>query len=540
MPRLRDLALRAGWPAAALALFTALAIAHTWPLGAAPGYWSRNDAPDAVLHEWIMAWVPHQLLTDPLHLFDANIFYPERLTLAYSDHLFLQSMLGAPLGWAGGSPVLVHNVVLLAGFALTGWATALVMTAWTGSRLTGVLSGSLIAFNACTLTRLAQMQDLHLEFFAPALYALDRLLVTTGTKDALRLSMWFVLQSLTGTYLMVFTAISMMAAAASRPGEWIGARFRAVAPRVLLSAAVAIVLLAPVLVPYAIVDREAGLTRSLDETARYSADFTDYLAAAGTLHFDAWSRQFWQGDGLFPGMMALLLTVVALVTGTAVTDRRARMALAIAVTTFALSFGPAFPPYRWLYAVFPPLAGIRGAVRFGQIVLAAIAILAGFGLSAVMRRFPGRATLAVAAALIVVVNAEAFRAPLGYTPYTGISKLYDLLARTGDDTVVVCFPFYPSASFHLNTPFMLASTRFWKPLVNGYSGFKPASLHINADALRDFPDARSMARLREIGVTHVVVNSRLMPQASTERIPEFPELQMLFVDGYLRLYALRR
>ena len=36
----------------------------------------------------------------------------------------------------------------------------------------------------------------------------------------------------------------------------------------------------------------------------------------------------------------------------------------------------------WLYRVFPPLSMIRGVVRFGEIVLAAVAILAGFGLAA--------------------------------------------------------------------------------------------------------------------------------------------------------------
>ena len=154
-------------------------------MAAAPGVWSRNDAPDYVLHEWIMAWVAHQIVVNPLHLFDANIFYPDRYTLAYSDHLILQSLMGAPLAWIGGSPVLVHNLVLMAGFALTGWATALVVAAWTGNRTAGVLSGSLLAFNSFTLTRLAQMQDLHLEFFAPALFALDRFIVTAQTKDAL-------------------------------------------------------------------------------------------------------------------------------------------------------------------------------------------------------------------------------------------------------------------------------------------------------------------------------------------------------------------
>ena len=71
---------------ASLAFFVGLAIIHTWPLAWAPATLSRNDTADTVLHEWIMAWVAHQTVTNPLHLFDANIFFPERGTLAYSDH----------------------------------------------------------------------------------------------------------------------------------------------------------------------------------------------------------------------------------------------------------------------------------------------------------------------------------------------------------------------------------------------------------------------------------------------------------------------
>ena len=138
------------WPLTSFALFVGLAVLHTWPLATAPGMLSRNDIADTVLHEWILAWVAHQLVTDPLHLFDANIFHPEPNTLAYSDHLFVQSMIGAPLAWLGGSPVLVHNLVLIAGFALTGWTDALVVARWTGSRAAGILSGSLLAFNAFT------------------------------------------------------------------------------------------------------------------------------------------------------------------------------------------------------------------------------------------------------------------------------------------------------------------------------------------------------------------------------------------------------
>ena len=72
---------RARMVAGTLVLFVGLAIAHTWPLASAPRTWSRNDNADTVLHEWIMAWVTHQAVHDPIRLFDANIFYPERHTL---------------------------------------------------------------------------------------------------------------------------------------------------------------------------------------------------------------------------------------------------------------------------------------------------------------------------------------------------------------------------------------------------------------------------------------------------------------------------
>jgi hypothetical protein len=87
---------------------------------------------------------------------------------------------------------------------------------------------------------------------------------------------------------------------------------------------------------------------------------------------------------------------------------------------------------------------------------------------------------------------------------------------------------------------MLGSTRFWKPIVNGYSGFKPPSLYANVEALRGFPDDRSMARLKELGVTHVVVDARHLPEAAVQRIAEYPQLQMMFSDGSLRLYSLAK
>ena len=78
-------------------LFAVLSVAHTWPLATDPAHLSRNDNSDTVFCEWIVSWVAHQAPRDPVHRFDANIFYPNAGTLAYAEHMFVPSMMGAPV-----------------------------------------------------------------------------------------------------------------------------------------------------------------------------------------------------------------------------------------------------------------------------------------------------------------------------------------------------------------------------------------------------------------------------------------------------------
>jgi len=526
------------FPLASLALFVLLAIVHTWPLATAPGRLSRNDTSDTIHHEWILAWDAHQLAHDPLHLFDANYFYPERDTLAYSDHLIVQAVMAAPVLWSGGSPVLAYNLVLIAGLALTGWTTSLVLARWTGNRVAAILSGSLMAFNALTLTRFAEIQDQHLEFFPLALWALDRLLTMPRIKYAAHLGGWFVLQALTCGYLLVFTTLSLVAAVIVRPADWIGPRFRRTAGLLLLSAGVAVLALTPFLLPYLRVSREHGFTRPLAEVALYSAHFTDYLATGSRLHFDLWSRRFFDRDALFPGIIASGLVLSAVMGGVAWSDRRARMAVAFGVMAFALSFGPAFPLYAPLSVVLPIMAGVRGAVRFGQLFLAAVAILAGFGWVWLGPRLQRRA-LAIGILLVLGVNLEALRAPLQYREFKGISPIFDDLA-TGDREVVACMPFpQPRVAFE-NVDCMLVSTRFWHPLVNGYSSFIPERYNRQAAALEAFPDRNTIQYLRELGVTIVIVFTDKLGQSRLARLSEHPELSLWKADKSVRIYRLER
>ena len=71
-----------------------LGVAATWPqarqLDAVP------DLGDPLFSVWRLSWVAHQLPRHPTALFDANIFYPERRTLTYSDSMLVPSLMTAP------------------------------------------------------------------------------------------------------------------------------------------------------------------------------------------------------------------------------------------------------------------------------------------------------------------------------------------------------------------------------------------------------------------------------------------------------------
>jgi hypothetical protein len=518
---------------AALALFVVMAIVHTWPLASDPAHLSRGDNSDTILNEWIIAWVVHQAPRDPIHLFDANIFYPERDTLAYSEVMIVQSALAAPVFWLGGGPVLAYNVVLMTGFVLTGWTMCLVMARWTGSWTAALVSGLVFAFNAHTLTRIPHLQAQHGEFLPLAVYALDRLLTAPTAARAMRLALWFTLQALTSVYLMAFTTVAMVAAALVRPDAVARGRARRTALMLIAAGGTAALLLVPFLLPYWRVNNEQGLTRSLADAAWYSATWHDYLSTPARLHYLRWSQRFFDGTALFPGALAVGLAAVAVIPGRALSDRRARMCLAIGLAGVALSFGPKLPGYATLYELMPLLRAVRATARFGYLAIFAVAALAGFGVVVLQRALPAGPSRAMAAALVAVAALESLAAPLGLSRVGDIPPIYSHLPS--DAGAVVELPFFSGRAAFQHAPYMLNSTAHWRPLVNGYSGFQPESFHRHVEALAGFPDVRSVLTLKQLGVTHVFVHDGAL---AADRLKDFPEISLVETSGTIALYRL--
>lgn len=504
-----------------------LAVVHTWPLVTAPGTLARNDNADAELNEWIMAWVAHQLPRNPARLFDGNFFYPERDTLAYSEPLIVPALMGAPLAWLGASPVLVFNIVLMLGFALTAYAGYALTYSWTGDRTAGLVTGSLFAFNTHTLTRIAHVQGIHAWGLPLALLSADRIVVHARWRDAVWLAVWMAAMACTSGYLVVFAAIMIAIVVAMRVPDW-RHRVVAVGLRFGLATALAAVAILPVYLPYRRLGKTMGMNRPLEAVSEFSASLGGYLATAGRLHSALWSSRFVGNpvDLFFPGVLVLVLGALAIYwafrrrarTGaaappafaidSALTRRRIVMLVAIGAIGFVLSLGLKTPIYGWVYHAFPPMQGLRAAARFGNLFLLAVGVLAGLGLAAARSRFPAKHAGLIAAAAVVVVNVESLRAPMGYTRFEGIPSIYSILADIPERVVLVEVPFWPPQGAFEHAEYVLNSTAHWRPLINGYSGYLPQSYRKNAQLFWFFPQEHAIQAMRRAGATHVIIHPK--------------------------------
>ncbi len=184
------------------ALFLALSVLHLWPLASRLATHSTpND--DTVLSIWWVSEMARQMLRDPVHLFDGNIFYPYSRTLAVIDHMLASSLAALPLWVATENPILVHNATLLATFVLSGTFMALLVRRLCGSWPAGVVAGCAFAFSSFRWYELPHLHVLSTEWLPLALFALDRVIEKPSRGRSAAFATSFLLVALSSWHVAV-------------------------------------------------------------------------------------------------------------------------------------------------------------------------------------------------------------------------------------------------------------------------------------------------------------------------------------------------
>ncbi len=493
-----------------LFLFTVLTAVMTYPQVRRMGD-AVSDPGDPLLNMWAMSWIAHELPTAPTHVFDGNIFAPERGTLAYSETLLAPAVFVAPLLWMGVSRVLVYNLVFVSGFIFSGVGTALLVGELTRNTGAAIVAGIIFAYLPFRFDHYPQLQLQQAQWIPLALWSFHRVMRRGRLRDGLWLGAFVAGQVLSCMYYGIFLASYLVVVG----GALMLAKMSVSRARLGVLAAgvaLAVALVAPAGTAYLAAHEVVG-ERGAEEAIVFSATWRNYLAAPGTNRLYGWSAERFGAieRRLFPGLVAVTLAAVALWPPWSPIRAAYALGLVFAVN---LTLGFNASTYRFLYEHAAPFRALRIPPLAVILVGFSLAVLAGFGIarmSAVLKAQRARAALALVCGVAVMV--EGCSTPVSLTTIPGAPPpIYsDLLRDIGDSSpaTIIDVPMIIGQ----DQTYMYYSTFHWQTLVNGYSGFFPPSYLRLVAAMREFPDARSLDALRSRGARYAVIHGeRLAPE----------------------------
>ncbi len=512
-PRLRE-------AAGVMVVGLILGVYFTWPLMLRPGGLGRVDSGDGQFAIWNVAWVAHALLSPDARVFDANIFHPNRRTLAYSEANLGAGLLAVPGYWLTRNPYVAHNTAVLISMTIAFVGMYLLALRLSRCRPGALLAATLFTFCPFVFAHTAHVQLLMLGPMPFVLLALHALADTPAWWRAVLLGVSIAVQALFCAYwgvlagLLVAVGVPFYAVSRGlgrRPLWWTLA---------VTAAAVSIGAVLPFFLPYLDV-REEGFGRFLDEARVYSSTWRDYFTSSAWLH--AWMLPYlkrWGGwvEVLFPGFTSVALAAVAIAgafhrrtggddgPGTA----RETVVLYSIVCLMALwaSFGPRAGLYSLLYHAVPVFSFLRAPARFGLAVVLALSILSALGAAALLSRVSRRWQPWVSAAIVLFAIAE-LSMTMSFVAAPAWTRAHLELAASRPGAVVE-LPFYHrEREYFRHARYMLMSTVHWQPLINGYSDHLPPDFKDQAPVLATFPSQEAFDILRARRARYVVFHPGL-------------------------------
>ncbi|WP_244365650.1 hypothetical protein [Micromonospora echinofusca] len=513
-----------------------LAVLMTWPTLRYPLYTIPQDYWDPTLQAWQVAWSGHILLTDPNQLWQANTFYPERWSFAFSD-----TLLGyAPAGMIGTGPeaaVLRYNILFVLAHALATLGAYALARQLGAGRIGGAVAGVSFAYAPWLLAQAGHLHVLSNGGIPLALAMLARghgYSFRYGYRPARRHAGWAFTGWLVAAWQLslgfgiglpfayVLGLLTLVAVV-----TWYVRRFflrtgrRPFGVRLLLAdvfgglafAATGALLAVPY---FKVTELHPYARRTLGDIDMFSPPASGFLTAPGesrvwgSLHEGARAGLPWSPEmTLLPGFALYALAAGGLFFS--VWKLRHRLFLLAGVlVTGILAMGTRFFGGTFTYVpLFEHLPGWDGLRTPGRLMLwttLLLGLLAAGALTAFAMR---------------VRELAAERIPPWPGPWLRLATLLPLmlvLVEGLNNTPHPVVPQQPAAmrsvegpmlvlpsNGSLDQPVMLWTTSRFQDVVNGGSGFTPQQLSDVRRVTQSFPDPTSVEYLRTLGVRNVVL-----------------------------------
>lgn len=195
--------------AARFVLYLVVAVAWLWPL---PAHLA-TDMPDTMywwdglFALWAGDTARGNLFTLGAHRFDSLAYYPEKTSLAFSEHLVLIGLVAAPIEWLW-THAAAYNIVLILALATSGLALDQLARRMGALPSVALACGMIFAFTPVHLFHLARMQLLWVFCFPLAWLAAIDWLESPSRRAAFWLGAALCLPGWYNLYYVVMTGVT--------------------------------------------------------------------------------------------------------------------------------------------------------------------------------------------------------------------------------------------------------------------------------------------------------------------------------------------
>ena len=533
------------------AVYAVLTFVMALPFSLSPGSLILGDMPDAHVYLWTLGWDAYAFLHQPLHIFDANIYYPYANTLAYSENLIGSAFFAAPIIWLTDNILLGTNLTALLSCVLCGAGAYMLARRLHVSVGGAFLCGLIFAFGPPRFIRMGQLHMTAVQWIPFSLAFLHAYFEQGRRRDLLFALGFFSLQALTSGHGAAYLFVATVALLG-----WqflLGARL-ALRQRLGDFGIAGAYLLAPavwVMLPYRIVQADAGLLGGYLSGAQPNIE--SFIASPSRFHQylqgTIWGPFQREPDAyLFPGILVLILAAIAVVHwpgGRPLRQNNVAFYLLLATVSTLMFIGWPFELWRYVHWL-PGLSFIRMPSRFIILTMLALAVLAGHGVDRLTARMPKKIATLAAGMMVAFVLGEYSAYPFTGVPFAIDTPAIHRWLDTQPKPFVIAEVPAPSpgnlgALERHQTKSMFHATAHWQKTIHGYSSLRrPLHDRLYLE-LTAFPDATSIASLREVGVTYVVVHTSdygdRWPTIG-EQIAKTPALRLQRVEGSDRVYTI--
>jgi len=380
---------------------------------------------DPLLNMWTLSWDTNTLLHAPTHLWQAQLLYPNNLSLSYSENLLGEAIIYAPFFLITHNPVLAYNITFYLIFLLCGVNMYIVARHYTGRSFAAFVAAVVFAFAPY---RIGQIDHIHIiagEWMPLAFLYLDLSLEKGRWRHWILFALFYALQLLSSIYYGIFLTYSLLAFVLIRylrpfirqlwqqKGDFVRSLIKkCLRPAIVFAVMLIFILL--LMAPY-LASLHDGFSRSVGEATGYSAFIRDFLFAVpfnwlyGITNYNGTLLSYDSEHYLFLGVTTIVLAVVGSILALRQKQPNFRAYMWTGVIVLLFAFGPflqystpsggpfvaaasrltgsvvlppnlPYIPMPWFlgFYILPGLSGLRVPARLIGVLLIMLALMAAY------------------------------------------------------------------------------------------------------------------------------------------------------------------